>query len=116
MHVRFTPESGHSEDGLQCPLSANSGHNDMSGYAATAGERGASRSLVLCGPGDEVRVRIAPATVACHHVRPAIFGRAILAVPMVTIFSYRAPGCLVGLINVKKALAKAPSTRDPKRT
>ena len=25
-HVRFTPDSGHSSDGLACPFSANSGH------------------------------------------------------------------------------------------
>ena len=49
---------------------------------------------------DEVRVRIAPATIACEHIRSAFFDGAIVAVPMhVTIAApgHRAPGGLVSL-------------------
>jgi hypothetical protein len=33
-HVRFTPESGHSEVSLKCPLSARSGHQLVQSYSA----------------------------------------------------------------------------------
>ena len=58
------------------------------------------RVPVFCGRSDEVRVRIAPATIACQHIRSAFFNRAILAVPMHIAFAsrgHRAPGSLLGL-------------------
>jgi hypothetical protein len=39
-HVRFTPESGHSQSEFQCPLSANSGcEKDLAWCVANPGER-----------------------------------------------------------------------------
>ena len=54
---------------------------------------------VFCGPGDEVRARIAPATIACQYIRPTFFDRAILAVP-IALRDHRAPRSLVGLRRV----------------
>src|SRR5215813_5333487 len=53
-------------------------------------------ALLFCGPGDEVGVGIAPATVAPQHVRVAVFQRAVLATPMVAILGHRAPGRVIG--------------------
>lgn len=62
---------------------------------------------MFCRPirGYEVRVRIAPATIACEYIGAAFFYRTILAVPMhVTLAprSYRAPRGLVRLGGLQK--------------
>ena len=38
---------------------------------------------------DEVGVRIAPAAIACQHIRPTLFDRAILAIPMIITVARR---------------------------
>src|SRR5262245_58306593 len=53
----------------------------------------------VCGRSDKVRVRIAPAAIACQYVRPAFVNGAILAAPMhiaVTSRGHRAPGGFLG--------------------
>ena len=56
---------------------------------------------MFCRPirSDEVRAWIAPATIACQHIRSAFFDRAILAVP-IALRDHRAPRSLVGLCRV----------------
>ncbi len=55
-HVRFTPESGHSQRRLRCPLSANSGHHGkrhVYSPSAKGGHREVTR--LTSGEGDSDR-------------------------------------------------------------
>jgi hypothetical protein len=49
-------------------------HGSLLSASATFAE-----APVFCEPGDEVRARIAPATIACQYIRPTFFDRTILA-------------------------------------
>jgi len=51
---------------------------------------------------DEVRARIAPASIACEHIRPAFFDRAIVAVPMHVTIGPRGHCAPRGLVSLDR--------------
>jgi hypothetical protein len=74
---------------LECPLRAKSG-------CLLRGSATFPRAFRFCRRSDEIRVRITPAATASNDIRPTIFKRAILAIPILATFNHGAPGCYVG--------------------
>src|SRR5262249_31869936 len=56
--------------------------SDRCFYALLSVREALSGLTVFRGPGDKVRVQIAPTTIACQHIRPTLFNRTILAIPI----------------------------------